>query len=219
MGEFILKAVMVLVPMILSLTVHEYAHARAAYFLGDDTARRMGRMTLNPLSHIDVFGTIVLPILAIWSGGPFFGWAKPVPINPLYFTHKIRMKTGILITAAAGPLSNIGFAFLLAFILNILSGWGIGNATLIELVSYMFIINIVLAIFNLIPVPPLDGSKVLVGLLPDKLSYQYAYLERNPFFVIFAFAILITLAGKILNVPVKFLAKFILVLTGNDITI
>ena len=101
--DILTQTVMVLVPMILSLTVHEYAHARLAYALGDDTASRMGRMNLNPMSHIDLFGTILLPVISIASGtGFFFGWAKPVPINPLNFEDR---RKGILVSTAAGPLS------------------------------------------------------------------------------------------------------------------
>ena len=120
--ELIQQTISVLVPMILSLSVHEYAHARAAFALGDDTAASMGRMTLNPLSHIDLFGTIILPMIAIVSGsGFFFGWAKPVPISPVRFTRRISMKLGVLITAAAGPISNVAFAFVLGILYTILT--------------------------------------------------------------------------------------------------
>lgn len=211
-------AILVLIPMILSLTVHEYAHARSAFALGDRTAAAMGRMTLNPLSHLDPFGTILLPLLAIVGGGPFFGWARPVPINPVFFSRRIRMKTGILLTAAAGPASNLALAFAIAsgFTAIRVAGLSLPDP-LLMLLLFTFKINVVLAVFNLIPVPPLDGSRVLAGLLPDSLARQYAYLERNPIFVLLAFAILITQAGALLQVPVQLIENAILALTGHGV--
>ncbi|NOZ02971.1 MAG: site-2 protease family protein [Deltaproteobacteria bacterium] len=218
-ADILQKAVLVLVPMVLSLTVHEYAHARVAFALGDDTAASMGRMNLNPMSHIDPFGTILLPLMAVVFNSPvFFGWAKPVPVNPVQFTRKIRMKTGMLLTAAAGPTANIALAFIIGILFSVLRSTGLDASlgqSMISLLSQTFLINVVLAIFNLIPVPPLDGSRVLVGLLPDSLGRQFAYLERNPMFVILAFAILITQAGSILQFPVAVVARTILFMTGN----
>lgn len=214
------SAALVLVPMILSLTVHEYAHARSAFALGDDTAASMGRMNLNPLSHIDPFGTILLPLMAVLFQSPFlFGWAKPVPINPIRFSRKMRMKTGILLTAAAGPAANVALAFLMGVLLAIVGGdEGIAETLTTpygKLLINTLLINVILAVFNLIPVPPLDGSRILVGLLPDRLGQKFAYLERNPMFVIIAFAILITQAGALLHAPLRIAVSTILLLTGN----
>lgn len=213
--ETLQQAVMVLVPMILSLTVHEYAHARAAYALGDDTASRMGRMNLNPMSHIDLFGTVMLPMIAILSqSGFFFGWAKPVPINPVRFTRHVRMKTGVLLTAAAGPASNLLFAFVIALVFRFTAEMELPKNVMTLLVM-TFRINVVLAVFNLIPVPPLDGSRVLVGLLPDSLGRQFEMLERNPMFVILAFAVLIGFAGRVMAWPIDFVTRMLLMVTGN----
>ena len=111
-GNFIQDAVMILIPMILSLTVHEYSHALAAKLLGDDTAEKQGRLTLSPLPHIDIFGTILLPLLSIGTGMPFLGWAKPVPTNPVNYTRKVTQRTGYMLVSLAGPVSNFVFAFL-----------------------------------------------------------------------------------------------------------
>lgn len=213
--RLLIKAVLVLIPMLLSLTVHEYAHARTAFALHDKTAYLMGRMNLNPISHIDIFGTIILPLICIMSGGFFFGWAKPVPVNPINFRRDIRMKTGMLLTALAGPASNLIFAVILGIVIKLLKTFNVEGEAVFTLVWYTFSINIVLAIFNLIPVPPLDGSKILAGLLPDSAGGILSFLERNPIFVIIAFAILITQAGAILSYPVEMMSRLILAVTGN----
>jgi len=211
-----MQALMVLVRMILSLTVHEYAHARAAFALGDDTASSMGRMTLNPLPHLDLFGTIILPLIAVFTGGPFFGWAKPVPIDPTRLSRRVTMRTGVLLTAAAGPVSNLLFAIVLGFVLRACVALDLNSPVLLQLLITTMIINVVLAIFNLIPVPPLDGSRVLAGILPARAAARYSYLERNPIFVILAFAILFTQAGRFMQVPIQGLLKGLLWLTGNS---
>src|SRR5215208_7117684 len=153
---------MLLVPLVLSLSFHEWAHAWSASKLGDDTAERAGRLTLNPLPHIDIIGTIALPLL-----GVPFGWAKPVPVDPTRFRSTVRMGTGMAITAAAGPLSNLLLATICAAVFGALARFspdvvmpGQGIRTLLLL---MIRLNVTLALFNLIPVPPLDGSRIVEG--------------------------------------------------------
>ena len=174
----------ILVPVILfSLTIHEYAHALVAYRLGDDTAKRQGRLSLNPLVHLDVLGTLLLFIV-------HFGWAKPVPVDPRNFRNP---KKDMLMVAIAGPISNILTAIAAAVILKavfenfaaIPPGSGVDVA--VRMLVWFMYIGIVLAVFNMIPVPPLDGSRVLYGLLPDSLAYRYARFETYGIFILFAF--------------------------------
>lgn len=167
-SDVLFLRLMMLPPMILSLTVHEWAHAWSAYRLGDDTAARQGRLTLSPLPHIDLIGTIALPLMGI----PF-GWAKPVPVNPARFDRGVKMRTGMMITAAAGPLSNVVMALLSAVLLGLLIRFGVvhlGMARNLQavttLLTTMISLNVALALFNLLPIPPLDGSRVVDGLLP-----------------------------------------------------
>ncbi len=164
----IVELITYLVPMILSLTVHEYAHAWAAWRLGDDTAARNGRLTLNPLAHIDVFGTLLVPGFNVLIGGlALIGWAKPVPIRPERFSRKVTMKNGMILTAIAGPLSNLLLAIMAigaaALLVRVAPGFLVdrGPTGLGKLLQATFILNIGLFIFNFLPMPPLDGSRLL----------------------------------------------------------
>jgi Zn-dependent protease len=150
-----------LIPLVLSLTVHEWAHAFAASRLGDDTAARMGRLTLNPIAHIDPLGTLILPLLRI----PF-GWAKPVPVNPVRFTRKVSMSTGMIIVAVAGPASNAILALLCAVAFGLMARFGWYHDAAAHFLLIGLQLNIALAVFNMLPIPPLDGSRVADGLMP-----------------------------------------------------
>jgi Zn-dependent protease len=166
----LLRGVMTLIPLVLSLTVHEWAHAYSAYRLGDDTAARMGRLTLNPIPHIDPIGTILLPLMNV----PF-GWAKPVPITPTRFRREVSMRAGIMITAVAGPASNLVLALLCTVLAGVLLRFGLVHeaAGLGMLLQIAIQLNVALAVFNLLPIPPLDGSRVVDGFIPYRFRSQW----------------------------------------------
>ncbi|MCP4259928.1 MAG: site-2 protease family protein [Planctomycetes bacterium] len=174
-GDQILAYVKILPIFLISLTIHEYAHGWMAYRFGDDTAARMGRLTLNPLAHISLFGTIILPLLVR------FGWAKPVPVN-----FSILSKRQIFMVAAAGPLANISLAFILtvAFHLLHLSA----NSILGSFVLLVIFFNIILAVFNLIPIPPLDGSRMVYASLksPEAIN-MYRSFSRFGMLILIGF--------------------------------
>jgi Zn-dependent protease len=172
--ETIFSLFMWFVPTLLSLTVHEWAHAMGARSLGDDTAERMGRLTLNPISHVDLLGTVILPVVQVLTAGyVVIAWAKPVPYNPLRFRRDVSMSTGTAIVAAAGPGSNLAIATLAAVGYGLCWRFGIDSAAGLLLLKSLVFINIGLAVFNLLPIPPLDGSKVLWGLLPRRAALEY----------------------------------------------
>ena len=155
--------------LIISVVIHEVSHGYAALALGDVTAKYAGRLTLNPIKHIDPFGSIILPLLmAMLPGGLILGWAKPVPYNPYNLRNQ---RWGELMVAGAGPLSNIVIAFIFGMLIRFSPVFGLSN-TFVELSFTVVVINLVLAVFNLIPVPPLDGSKILFAILPTEISMK-----------------------------------------------
>ncbi|MBI5545123.1 MAG: site-2 protease family protein [Deltaproteobacteria bacterium] len=199
--------VLLLVPMLLSLTVHEFAHAWSAYKLGDDTAERMGRMTLNPLVHIDPIGTILLPLI-----GVPFGWAKPVPVDPTRFSRAVSMSTGGIITAAAGPFSNLVMAMLSSLVFALMHRWmpetlyGAKGGVFI-LLRYLLLINVSLALFNMLPLPPLDGSRVVDGLMPYSLRDSWERFAQVGPFLLLGILVYGKLDGGILQGPVAIIAS------------
>ena len=166
-----MEIVLGIIILILSIVVHEVSHGYAANYLGDPTARLAGRLSLNPIKHIDPIGSIIFPALTWFGGGFIFGWAKPVPVNP----YNLRdQKWGEALVALAGPASNILLAVIFGLVLRI----GVLDGGSAGLLSFVVIINLVLAIFNLIPIPPLDGSRVLFALLPYQYNHIRMMLER-----------------------------------------
>lgn len=171
-----------IVILLFSVIVHEVMHGLMALKFGDRTAERAGRLTLNPVPHIDPIGTILLPALLIFSGSPIlFGWAKPVPVNPLNFSN---IRRGELAVSAAGVLSNFGLAIIAAGLYHLLNAYTDIPNLLLNSLRFMVLINLILGIFNLFPIPPLDGSKVLMSQLPYKLARQYEKLEPYGFIIL-----------------------------------
>lgn len=173
-----------IVVLVMSVVIHEVSHGFVAHYLGDPTARFEGRLTLNPASHIDPIGSIVVPLLLFFtSAGVMFGWAKPVPVNP----YNLRGRHGEAIVAAAGPLSNVCLALIFGLFIRFASG--IVPYAFVHIATMIVIINIVLAVFNLVPIPPLDGSKILFSFLPPSAFEIKAFLERYGFFIVLFFIV------------------------------
>jgi len=191
--------------------IHEISHGAVAYYLGDPTAKYAGRLTLNPLKHLDVFGSVILPLSLAIIGAPLIGWAKPVPINP----HNLRdQKWGELKVSLAGPLSNLIIALVFGLIFRFVPLSFAPN--LGELFSYIILINIMLAVFNLIPIPPLDGSHILFGLLPFSPSlerFKFSF-QQYGFFILIALIFLIPQFSNYLFYAAAFLFSL---LTGVSI--
>jgi Zn-dependent protease len=183
---FDFQSIILSAPAILfGLTIHEFSHGYVAWRLGDPTAKMMGRLTLNPLKHIDPIGTIALFLFR-------FGWAKPVPIDPRNFRHPTR---DMAISSLAGPAANLLTAAVAGLILRMLIAFHVGGFVA-TLISYFVLFNLILCFFNLIPIPPLDGSRLLYHLLPPNLAAGYARLERYGFIILIA----IILAGNLTGV-------------------
>lgn len=166
--------------LIMSVVIHETSHGYAARYLGDHTAEYEGRLTLNPLKHLDPVGSFLIPLLSYTLGGFIIGWAKPVPYNP-YNLHPGRWSEAIV--AGAGPLSNIIIALIFGILLRVVTS----GSDFVHIVSIIVLINIILAIFNLMPIPPLDGSKLLFAFFPSKFLVMRRFFERYGFILLLFF--------------------------------
>ena len=212
-------------PVVFAVTFHEAAHGFVAYRFGDDTAWRAGRVTFNPLRHIDSFGTIILPAMLILLRSPFlFGYAKPVPVN---FRRLDQPRRDMVWVALAGPVTNVLLAIVSALLVYTLvllpakaADWAEAN------LANSILINVVLCVFNMLPLPPLDGGRVAVGLLPDALAIPLARLERYGILILLLFLFLVPYIGEqtglnlnvlawIIGVPAEALYNFVLMITGH----
>jgi len=220
--NIIQKIVVMALPLVFAIVLHEVAHGWVAEKLGDNTARSMGRLTLNPISHIDLFGTIIMPLLlfVITNGKMVFGYAKPVPINPYNFKDP---KKGMALSSIAGPGINLIMAIAFSLILRVVippfedmvpkQSWDMIALPITLMLGYGVIINIVLAVLNLIPIPPLDGSRVVYWLLPSKPAAVYYRLEPYGTLILMGL-IMLGVLGKIMT-PI--LRPILSLLLGGDI--
>ncbi len=205
------QSLIIFAVLLFSLTVHEMAHAVTADWLGDPTARRLGRISLNPAVHIDPVGTIMLPLLGLVAGGFVFGWAKPVPVNPANLKNH---RQDFLVIAAAGPASNILMAVAASMLLGLVPG-GLGAsegmAGVMATFGFAMVqLNLLLAVFNMLPIPPLDGGNVLAGILPEALAASYDRLVRPYGFVILIVLMATGWLYRLIGPPLSFLMGWLL---------
>lgn len=216
MGEFIQTAYQISVwaiPVLIAITFHEAAHGWAAWKLGDPTAKMLGRVTFNPIKHIDPMGTLIIPGMLLIMGAPFlFGYAKPVPVN---FRRLSNPRRDMVLVAAAGPGINILLACASALLLNILPMIpGDAQIWFASVLEKSLLINLVLATFNMIPIPPLDGGRIAVGLLPESLGRPLAQMERYGFFIVIGLIFLLPMLGREIGLDLNIIWHVISFIVG-----
>jgi Zn-dependent protease len=212
-------------PLVIAITFHEAAHGFVAYRLGDNTAYELGRVSFNPLKHIDPFGTLILPAMLLLSHSPFlFGYAKPVPVN---FRALRNPRMDMVWVALAGPATNIALALLAAAAFHVLGYAPAGAAQwLFDSLKNALVINVILAVFNMLPIPPLDGGRVAVGLLPNVLAAPLSRLEPYGMLILIGILIILPMAGAqfglnldvisaILRTSTGYVIRLLLAVTGN----
>jgi Zn-dependent protease len=207
-------AAIAILPLLFGITLHEVAHGWVAKQLGDKTALMMGRLTLNPLKHIDPLGTIIVPGLMMLAGGAIFGWAKPVPVT---WQNLRNPKRDMALVALAGPMANLGMAFIWALIarlgilLNAVFPWA--SVPMILMGKVGIVLNLVLMVLNLLPLPPLDGGRIMTSLLPGPLSYRFSRIEPYGFFILIAL-LMTGVLWKLLGPPVSVLENLFSLVAG-----
>jgi Zn-dependent protease len=207
-------AAIAILPLLFGITLHEVAHGWVAKRLGDKTALMMGRLTLNPLKHIDPLGTILVPGLMMLAGGAIFGWAKPVPVT---WQNLRNPKRDMALVALAGPMANLGMAFLWALIarlgilLSAVTPWA--SVPMILMGKVGIVLNLVLMVLNLLPLPPLDGGRIMTSLLPGPLSYRFSRIEPYGFFILIAL-LMTGVLWKLLGPPVSVLEDLFSLVAG-----
>ena len=214
-----------LFPVLIAITFHEAAHGYVAWRLGDDTAKNEGRVTFQPLRHVDTWGTVIIPGSLLLMGTPFiFGWAKPVPVDFMKLNNPRRDMVWV---AAAGPGVNLALAFASAVLLHLTPMFSPDMGTwIVDNLRNSILINLVLAVFNMLPLPPLDGGRVAVGLLPAPLAIQLARLERVGLLIVILAFLVVPMVGRefgydvnplvwLLEGPVKALSKFVMTAAGH----